>query len=141
MIFEAVSWVDWVGIHMLTPLLALVLDLLLGDPPNCYHPTVAMGSFIFWIERQAPKKGRVRQFLFGMVMVILGALLAGLFVMIVISAVSRLPFLSILVIQAVLLKMTFSMRRMLKGRRLKSFLKIVTWKMSIRLSCARYAAN
>jgi adenosylcobinamide-phosphate synthase len=112
MIFSISSWYNLLGVQLLAPLLALALDLLLGDPPNRFHPTVAMGSFIFWIERQAPKEGRVRQFLFGAIMVSLGALLAALFALLVIWAISRLPFLVLLAVQVVLLKMTFSIRRM-----------------------------
>lgn len=108
------SWYSWLGVQLLAPLLALALDLLLGDPPNRFHPTAAMGSYLFWVERQSPKEGRVRQFLFGMLMVSLGALLAALFVLLVIWAVSRLPFLVLLAVQVVLLKMTFSVRRMLR---------------------------
>ena len=108
------SWYGLLGIQLFAPLLALALDLLLGDPPNQFHPTVAMGSFIFWIERQAPKEGRERQFMFGMVLVSLGALLAVLFALLVIWVARRLPFILLLVIQVVLLKMTFSIRRMLQ---------------------------
>ena len=112
--FSTSSWYGLLGIHLFAPLLALALDLLLGDPPNRFHTTVAMGSFIFWVERHSPKEGRTRQFLFGMVMVSLGALLAALFALLVIWAARRLPFIVLLMIQVVLLKMTFSIRRMLQ---------------------------
>lgn len=34
--------------------LAIVMDLLLGEPPAAIHPVVWMGRWIHWWERRAP---------------------------------------------------------------------------------------
>jgi adenosylcobinamide-phosphate synthase len=41
-------------------LLALALGLLLGDPPNRYHPVALMGNFIRVMARLAPQEGPTR---------------------------------------------------------------------------------
>ena len=48
--------------------LALALDLLLGEPPERWHPVVWMGRLIGALERRAPTSGRIRQLLFGAAM-------------------------------------------------------------------------
>ncbi len=50
---------------------ALLLDLLAGEAPNRCHPVAWLGKFISLQLRLAPKEGKVRQFVFGMAMVIL----------------------------------------------------------------------
>lgn len=39
-------------------LLALVLDLTLGDPPNRFHPLMLMGRWLTWGRRRAPRQHR-----------------------------------------------------------------------------------
>ena len=59
-------------------LTALLIDLAFGDPPNRFHPVVAMGSCIRWGSEHAPANGSRKQFLFGMGWVLLGGLLFSL---------------------------------------------------------------
>ncbi|HID33294.1 MAG TPA: hypothetical protein EYP25_01750, partial [Anaerolineae bacterium] len=35
-------------------ILALILDLALGDPPNRWHPVAWMGRGVAWAQRRAP---------------------------------------------------------------------------------------
>jgi adenosylcobinamide-phosphate synthase len=42
----------------ITILLALALDLALGDPPNRFHPVVLMGHWLNWGRRLAPQRQR-----------------------------------------------------------------------------------
>jgi adenosylcobinamide-phosphate synthase len=53
-------------------LVALGLDLLLGEPPAAWHPVVWFGKLIQRLERAAPR-GRVPQLLHGAVMLMLAA--------------------------------------------------------------------
>ncbi len=46
-------------------LLAVLLDLLLGEPPNWCHPVVAMGKLVAALERRSPRGGRVLQLAYG----------------------------------------------------------------------------
>ena len=54
----------WLDIAALA--LALVLDYVLGEPPAIVHPVVWMGKVISWLERRAPKAGRIAQFSYGL---------------------------------------------------------------------------
>ena len=58
--------------------LALVLDLVLGDPPNRFHPVAWMGTGIAAARSYAPRRGWLAQLGYG---VLLGAGIAlrGLF--------------------------------------------------------------
>jgi adenosylcobinamide-phosphate synthase len=59
-------------------LLALAVDLLLGEPPNRWHPVAWMGGLLAWgrrrLERGSPRTLLVR----GLLLVALVAALAGL---------------------------------------------------------------
>src|SRR5215471_7715558 len=56
--------------------LALLLDLVLGDLPNRYHPVAWMGAGIGVARHLAPQ-GRWQRCLYGAVVVIAGAVLVG----------------------------------------------------------------
>jgi adenosylcobinamide-phosphate synthase len=45
--------------------LALLLDLLLGDPPNRFHPVAGMGAAIAAAQRHAPRQGRLARLGYG----------------------------------------------------------------------------
>ncbi len=45
--------------------LAVALDLLMGEPPERWHPVVGMGRLVEKLERRAPKEGPTRQLLYG----------------------------------------------------------------------------
>jgi len=89
--------------------LALALDLLLGEPPERWHPVVWMGRLIGALERRAPKSGRIRQLLFGAAMeaicVMAAALPARLLNRVV--PVDSLPG---ILLRAISLKPTFALR-------------------------------
>jgi len=52
-------------------LLALAIDLTLGDPSNVLHPVAWMGKLASWLERGCTFRSRTGQFLYGMWMVLL----------------------------------------------------------------------
>lgn len=58
-------------------LLALLIDLIFGDPPNRFHPVAWMGSAIGWARRHAPQTGNRVQFLYGVGLVGGGTLLVA----------------------------------------------------------------
>lgn len=60
-------------LNSLTPALALALDLLLGDPPNRWHPVAWMGAAIAAARRRAPRRGRGLPLAYGAALVIGGA--------------------------------------------------------------------
>ncbi len=46
------------GYRLSVILLSLFLDLVLGDPPNRFHPLLLMGRWLSWGRRRAPHRGR-----------------------------------------------------------------------------------
>ena len=88
--------------------LAILLDLLLGDPPNRYHPVAWMGSAIVIAKRHAPRRGQWRQFAYGALMALVGvSAVAGLGYAVA-RIISRLPRLWQCLFTATLLKLTLS---------------------------------
>ncbi len=92
------------------PLLALLLDLLFGDPSNRFHPTAWMGSLIRWLLRFRPRGNALAEFLFGIFILFIGiSLTAGAGFGILFFA-ARLPIWAGILLQAYALKLTLSLR-------------------------------
>ncbi len=91
-------------------LLALIIDLILGDPPTRFHPVGWMGKLISLLESIAPRKGRVAPFLYGAIAVLLstGTFTAPTYFLLqYLDEVSRIAH---IVIGALLLKSVFSVK-------------------------------
>lgn len=99
-----------------TLLLALALDALFGDPPNRFHPVAAMGAFIRWAASRAPARGPARQIIYGAGLMLVGTALFALPLVALHNVLRPYPWLAVLV-NAVLLKAVFSMRRLLEAGR------------------------
>src|ERR671918_3111811 len=54
-------------------LLALILDLVLGDPPNRFHLVAWMGTAIGIARRRAPRQGKWGPLAYGALLVLGGA--------------------------------------------------------------------
>jgi len=91
-------------------LLALLIDLTFGDPPNRLHPVAWMGSAIGWARRHAPKAGHRAQFLYGAGLVGGGALLVAGSGGLLARGVERLPWWARLLGEALVLKTTLALR-------------------------------
>jgi adenosylcobinamide-phosphate synthase len=89
-------------------IIALVIDLSLGELPNWGHPVVWMGKMIAGLERFAPRAGRVPQFLYGAVIAVAipGAFTAG----VVLLGWVNIPGPIELLVGALVLKSTFALR-------------------------------
>jgi adenosylcobinamide-phosphate synthase len=61
--------------HPVPVLLALLLDGILGDPPNRFHPVAWMGAAIGLAQHAAPRRGRVLPLLYGAGLMLLGVTL------------------------------------------------------------------
>ncbi len=98
--------------QVLTFILALILDLTVGDPPNRFHPVAWMGSTIAEAQRHAPRRGRLAQLAYGGLVAIGGAL--GVFGLgrLVERLIERLPRPLDWLAEAALLKATFSVGRL-----------------------------
>ena len=88
--------------------LALALDLLLGDPPNRFHPVAWMGRLIGWGEKKAPTGRPWCRFVYGVALVLVGAAGCTLPVVLLLAGAKRCGV-GIYVVTAVLvLKSTFA---------------------------------
>jgi len=101
---------------VLTLLLAIVLDILFGDPPNRFHPVAAMGSLIRFLADRAPAKGKVQQFIYGAALIVIGLAVFTVSLIVLNIFVSQDTWLAIAV-NAFLLKAVFSMRCLLEAGR------------------------
>jgi len=89
--------------------LAIALDLMFGDPPDRFHPVAWLGRGIGFVMRSMPR-GNKTQFLFGMAAVLVITGLTGFAVFASVVWIRELPWPAALVLTAVLLKCTFSLR-------------------------------
>jgi adenosylcobinamide-phosphate synthase len=90
--------------------LALTLDLLLGDPPNRFHPTAWMGNLIRFLLRFRPHGNSTREFLYGIFILIVGISLSAGLGFGVLYLASFLPLWAGILLQAIFLKLTLSLR-------------------------------
>jgi adenosylcobinamide-phosphate synthase len=98
-------------------LTALLIDLALGDPPNRFHPVVAMGSVIRLGDRLAGDGRPAGRFLCGLGILLLGAGLFGLPWLALPGLIHALPVWLQGILQGLLLKPMFSLRRLLEAGR------------------------
>ena len=93
-------------------LLALLLDLALGEPPNRLHPTVWMGQTVSLAGRIAPgpQRSPAGQLLAGLLMALLLPAAWGALAWAIAAGLSALHPLAYLIVAAALLKTAFSVR-------------------------------
>jgi len=92
--------------------LAIIIDLVLGEPPRFIHPVVWMGKVISLLERGGRGHRPTAQFLYGlgMVLITLGLFAApAYFLLLYLKSVN---FVAYVIIGAVALKPTFSLREL-----------------------------
>ncbi len=93
-------------------LLALLLDLALGEPPNRLHPTVWMGQTVSLVRCIAPgpQRSPAGQLLAGLLMALLLPAAWGALAWAIAAGLSALHPLAYLIVAAALLKTAFSVR-------------------------------
>ena len=126
MIFSLVFPTWSPGVILLPPviLLAILLDILFGDPPNRFHPVALMGRYIavFWKHKSSfrkhgaashPEAGsrHLRELFFGMMLVVSGMALFGLPWIVLFT----LPIPLLWVAAIPLLKISFSIRGLFRA--------------------------
>ena len=95
---------------ILTLILALALDLVWGDPPNALHPVAWMGKVISFLEKGSRARRHFAQFLAGLGMLVVTLALFVTPVCFLLFYLKSLSFVGYVVVAAVLLKLTFSVR-------------------------------
>lgn len=88
--------------------LALALDVFVGEVPNSIHPVVAMGKVIGWLEAKSPI-GKHAEFAYGLFMAVGVPAFFVVIAALVLRAAEIVPYLRI-VIEAFLLKSMFAVR-------------------------------
>jgi adenosylcobinamide-phosphate synthase len=96
-------------------LLALLLDLVLGDPPNRYHPVAWMGAVIRMTRRLAPRWQRLLALLYGALVVVSGAVVAGILGIVTEEVLQLLPLPWYWLAEACVLKTTFALRGLVQA--------------------------
>ena len=91
-------------------LLALVLDCILGEPPDMLHPVVWMGKLIALLERLFPMGGNTASLLAGAGIALFVPALFGLAAWLAVMGLRELGTIPYLLGGALLLKTTFSVR-------------------------------
>ena len=90
--------------------LAIIIDLVFGDPPDAVHPVAWMGRVVSLLRRILKSQSRIVQFIYGVVMVLL---VMGLFAVPVyfgLRYLSNVNTVAYIVAGAVVLKLSFSVK-------------------------------
>ena len=93
-------------------LLAIIIDLALGEPPRLIHPVVWMGKMASLLEKGNIIQSRAVQFLYGtgMVLIIMGVFITpAYFLLLYLKSASTAAY---VIVGAVLLKTAFSLREL-----------------------------
>ena len=104
---------DWKAVDTLVILAgALVIDLVLGEPPRPVHPVVWMGKLISLWEKAGVSRRPVVRFAFGMVMTLLTVCLFAIPAYFLLSWLKDTSYVAYLILGALVLKSTFSLREL-----------------------------
>ena len=91
--------------------IAFCIDLFFGDPPSALHPTAWMGSLIGFFSKNSPEnKGPAVQFIFGILIILVGGLCVGTLGLGLETLIQRLPVFIGLLFGGIILKITFTLR-------------------------------
>jgi len=91
-------------------LIALALDLILGEPSNTWHPVAWLGKLISLEIKLAPKKGSSRQLAYGigMVLITLGLVVTAVYFLL--AHLHEFNLVVYVIVAGLLLKFSFSLR-------------------------------
>ncbi len=98
-------------IHIIVLFLAIFIDLIFGDPPNKYHTTAWLGRLIDYIKPRLKSIYRERERINGILIALLIILIAGV-VSSLLSLISSLNDILMIMIGAIILKLTISIKGM-----------------------------
>ncbi|MBF8265791.1 MAG: cobalamin biosynthesis protein CobD [Dehalococcoidia bacterium] len=105
--------------------IAIILDWIMGEPPNKLHPVAWLGKLISLEERVAPQTGKVAQFICGVGIVILDVLLFALPVYWFLNYAWTVSPVVYMIAGGVLLKISFSLRFLVQSAmKIKSLLEV-----------------
>ncbi len=95
--------------------IAVLLDIIFGEPSNRYHPVAWLGKLITVEVGLAPKQGKWRQLIYGGAMVVATVALSGVlcyFLLVQFTSLSRLAY---ILVASLMLKFSFSWRGLIRA--------------------------
>jgi adenosylcobinamide-phosphate synthase len=92
--------------------LAVAIDLALGDPPNAFHPVAWMGKVISFLEKAGLELGPAAQFAYGACITIFVVGLFALPIYFVFLYLGHFSLIAAVILGALILKSTFSIEGM-----------------------------
>lgn len=114
--------------NMIVLLIALAIDLTLGEFPRPMHPVVWLGKVISLESRVAPRQGRRAQLVYGTGMVILTIALFALPAYFLLTYLKGVNVVAYVLVGAFLLKSTFSIKELYRAAsKIKGFLEEGNW--------------
>jgi len=105
-----VTVIESPAMALLTVLLAGLLDVAFGEPPNAIHPVAWLGRLIALLERGAPHERPRAEFAYGVVIVAVATAAAAGAGLGICLAMTHLPWWLALPLGAAALKVSFSLR-------------------------------
>lgn len=101
------------AVNLLLLALAITTDILFGEPPPRFHPTVWIGKFIAFLERKLKANGSSRtERIRGILLFLASTTLFGLFCHLSLYICHQIHFLLFLIVGVFLLKSTFAIKSM-----------------------------
>jgi len=98
--------------------LALMVNLIVGDPPSRFHPVALMGKLIGWGKDRAPKKGPAKRFTYRMITVLIGAAACTVPIVLLLMGIRPLGAPVYVPVAGLLLSCSFSISGLLRSARL-----------------------
>ncbi|MBI4308472.1 MAG: cobalamin biosynthesis protein [Chloroflexi bacterium] len=98
--------------ELLVLALAVFLDVAFGEPPRWAHPVVGLGKAISFLERRAPRGSALREFLYGLGVVVVTLAVAGGATYSIVWLVRSVSEAAYVVVGALLLKSAFAVREL-----------------------------
>jgi adenosylcobinamide-phosphate synthase len=95
---------------LLILLAALLLDISTGEAPNRFHPVARLGNFISLLLKPRPLSGKVKQTIYGIIVVVFTVLLVVAPVYFLLHYLQSLNTVLYIIVSAYLLKNAFSLR-------------------------------
>lgn len=100
-----------------TVLLAGIMDILFGEPPNAVHPVVWIGKMVSAFEQRRPRQRPAWEVLWGLLAVVVTCGVVGGIAWLAMWGLGEVPWWISLPVGAYLLKTTFSLRGLVEAGR------------------------
>ncbi len=95
--------------------LALLLDISLAEPPNRFHPVAWLGKLINLQLKFRPQRGCKKQFAFGIALVLLTAGIITAAIFLLLNFLEQFNQILFIIAAAIVLKLTLSLRGLIKA--------------------------